>query len=124
MLKFTSLLLHLQFMVEEVRLQYLREKGYYPTPILPSDSRAKALSGLLSTSYYTILEFHNLHVPTLMRNVVVLATYATSLPGSWFTFDLLETIRATLESGSQDSSFDPLALFTLLLSHANLGTHC
>jgi hypothetical protein len=118
------LLLDVQLILEDIRLQHLRANGYFPSPVLPSDSRAKALSGLLSTSYYTILEFHNVHVPILMKNAEFLATYADSLPSSWYSFDMLETLRATLENGIGDASYDPLAMFKLLSAHSNLGIPC
>jgi hypothetical protein len=118
-LELIRIVLDVQVLVEKVRLDHLRRSGFFPQPIDTKDPKATQLSSLLSTSYYTVLEFHSIQSDIVNANFDFLCVYAESLPLSWFTFDLLETMRSMLQE-LLDKDGDATSVLRLVAAHAQL----
>ncbi|KAL1921810.1 uncharacterized protein VTP21DRAFT_10452 [Calcarisporiella thermophila] len=80
--------------LERIRLANIdllgRIQGRKETASTISEENSKQMARILSTSFYTILEFSNWSLPMILENIVLFSTFADKLPTSWFTPEFLD----------------------------------
>ncbi|KAI8902861.1 hypothetical protein BC833DRAFT_144921 [Globomyces pollinis-pini] len=83
----TKWTLDINDILEKIRIEKLKEDGYFdPDTILKSSNdKSNQLVNVLSTSYFSALEFKNISLSIFNINMEVLALYAPVLPSSWYT---------------------------------------
>ncbi|KAG0347329.1 hypothetical protein BG005_000243 [Podila minutissima] len=75
-------------LLEVVRLDKIRRDGW-TDPL--SDAQFQQLGKLLSTSFFTIIEFADVSLYMPVENIVFLSKFGVQLPASWYSDDFLRT---------------------------------
>ncbi|KAJ3306258.1 hypothetical protein HDV03_000178 [Kappamyces sp. JEL0829] len=113
-------LLRINEELERIRLHNLSRLGFTSTSVFQNPSLASQLSPLLSTSYFTILEFCDCSEGITFMNLEFLARFASALPISWFTVDLLKVLHQRLAKMIDTGSHVHDSALLLLASHSRL----
>ncbi|KAH7060219.1 hypothetical protein BKA57DRAFT_446608 [Linnemannia elongata] len=79
--------------LEAIRMNKLRKDGWTDPAHTDklTDQQFQQLGKLLSTSFFTIMEFADVSVFLPVENVVMLSHFASQLPASWYSDDFLRT---------------------------------
>ncbi|KAI8602978.1 hypothetical protein EDD21DRAFT_425652 [Dissophora ornata] len=79
--------------LEMIRLSKLRQDGWTDPSVSDklSDSQFQQLGRLLSTSFFTIIEFADVSLLMPVENITFLSKFAAQLPASWYSDDFLKT---------------------------------
>ncbi|KAG0332167.1 hypothetical protein BG004_001363 [Podila humilis] len=80
-------------LLEVVRLDKIRRDGWNNPNVSDklSDSQFQQLGKLLSTSFFTIIEFADVSLYMPIENIVFLSKFGAQLPASWYSDDFLRT---------------------------------
>ncbi|KAG0309371.1 hypothetical protein BGZ98_003166 [Dissophora globulifera] len=78
--------------LEVIRLDKLRQAGWTDPAVSDSlsDSQFQQLGRLLSTSFFTIMEFSDVSLFLPIENITFLSKFAAQLPASWYSDDFLK----------------------------------
>ncbi|KAG0309786.1 hypothetical protein BGZ97_012975 [Linnemannia gamsii] len=79
--------------LEAIRMNKLRKDGWTDPAQTDklTDQQFQQLGKLLSTSFFTIMEFADVSLLLPVENVVMLSQFASQLPASWYSDDFLRT---------------------------------
>ncbi|KAF8942592.1 hypothetical protein BGZ47_006329 [Haplosporangium gracile] len=79
--------------LEAIRINKLRKDGWTDPAQTDklTDQQFQQLGKLLSTSFFTIMEFADVSLFLPIENVVMLSQFASQLPASWYSDDFLRT---------------------------------
>ncbi|KAG0364197.1 hypothetical protein BGZ54_007760 [Gamsiella multidivaricata] len=79
--------------LEVIRLNKLRQDGWTDPAASDklSDAQFQQLGRLLSTSFFTIMEFTDVSLFLPIENITFLSKFAAQLPASWYSDDFLRT---------------------------------
>ncbi|KAF9927901.1 hypothetical protein FBU30_002788 [Linnemannia zychae] len=80
-------------LLEDVRMNKLRMEGWTDPSRTDklTDQQFQQLGRLLSTSFFTVMEFADVSLYMAMENLVILGRFASQLPTSWYSDDFLRT---------------------------------
>ncbi|KAF9369094.1 hypothetical protein CPB97_003926, partial [Podila verticillata] len=80
-------------LLEVVRLDKIRRDGWTDPNVSSnlSDVQFQQLGKLLSTSFFTIIEFADISLYMPVENIVFLSKFGAQLPASWYSDDFLRT---------------------------------
>ncbi|KAF9301697.1 hypothetical protein BGZ74_006371 [Mortierella antarctica] len=80
-------------LLEVVRLDKIRRDGWTDPNVSNSlsDAQFQQLGKLLSTSFFTIIEFADVSLYMPVENIVFLSKFGAQLPASWYSDDFLRT---------------------------------
>ncbi|KAG0023303.1 hypothetical protein BGZ81_008174 [Podila clonocystis] len=80
-------------LLEVVRLDKIRRDGWTDPNVSNnlSDAQFQQLGKLLSTSFFTIIEFAGVSLYMPVENIVFLSKFGAQLPSSWYSDDFLRT---------------------------------
>ncbi|KAF9394790.1 hypothetical protein CPC16_010257 [Podila verticillata] len=80
-------------LLEVVRLDKIRRDGWTDPKVSNnlSDVQFQQLGKLLSTSFFTIIEFADISLYMPVENIVFLSKFGAQLPASWYSDDFLRT---------------------------------
>ncbi|KAF9168389.1 hypothetical protein BGX21_008059 [Mortierella sp. AD011] len=80
-------------LLEVIRLSKIRQDGWTDPAVSDklSDAEFQQLGKLLSTSFFTIIEFANVSLFLSVENIAFLSKFAAQLPASWHSDDFLRT---------------------------------
>ncbi|KAG0380378.1 hypothetical protein BGX24_008723 [Mortierella sp. AD032] len=80
-------------LLEVIRMNKLRKDGWTDPARSDklTDQQFQQLGKLLSTSFFTIMEFADVSLYLPVENVVMLSQFASQLPASWYSDDFLRT---------------------------------
>ncbi|KAG0262993.1 hypothetical protein BGZ95_003907, partial [Linnemannia exigua] len=80
-------------LLEAIRMNKLRKDGWTDPARTDklTDQQFQQLGKLLSTSFFTIMEFADVSLYLPVDNIVMLGRFASQLPASWYSDDFLRT---------------------------------
>ncbi|KAF9111027.1 hypothetical protein BGX27_005488 [Mortierella sp. AM989] len=96
--------------LEVIRLNKIRQDGWIDPTVSDklSDTQFQQLGKLLSTSFFTIIEYANVSLFLPVENIAFLSRFAAQLPASWYSDDFL---RTTIQMAKRYLSTEKLEKF-------------
>ncbi|KAF9902431.1 hypothetical protein EC991_004946 [Linnemannia zychae] len=103
-------------LLEAIRMNKLRQDGWTDPARTDklTDQQFQQLGKLLSTSFFTVMEFADVSLYLPVENVVMLGQFASQLPASWYSDDFLRTTirlaRRYISTEQQDKVRVPIQI--------------
>ncbi|KAJ3323724.1 hypothetical protein HDV06_001454 [Boothiomyces sp. JEL0866] len=106
--------------LEKIRHMSLKEKGFYNSA---SSIKKPELATILSSSYFSILEFQDILPDIVHLNIGFFSLYSNALPLSWYTDNFMNVITKYLKAALTEKQYDQENLskiVTIIRSHSSL----